>query len=63
MQPSHVDLLRQIRLFKHSDSVVVSKPGKTEQMGLGIGSDEGEERGEDWTSLREGVGMIVEMQA
>lgn len=45
---SHVDLLPFIRIAKDTpDVVVVSKPGKVENMGLGSGV-EGE--GEDWTA-------------
>ncbi len=60
MQPSHVDLLRQIRLFKDSDEVVLSKPGRTEKMGLGGEADDGGEGGEDWTALSaEKDGMAI----
>lgn len=51
MTHSHVDLLRHIRVFKDSDEVVVSKPGRTDNMGLGEG---GQGVGDDWTAGGEG---------
>ena len=54
LQPSHVDLLRQIRLFKNSpEEVIVSKPGRTANMGLMTGGEVGV--GEDWTNGEEEV--------
>ncbi len=35
MQPSHVDLLRQVRVFRDTDEVLVSRQGRTANMGLG----------------------------
>ena len=61
LQPSHVDLLRQIRLFKNSpEEIVVSKQGRTGNMGLIFGDQSGV--GEDWTNGEGGVekGMEVE---
>lgn len=59
LQPSHVDLLRQIRLFRNSEEIVVSKEGRTGNMGLLTGDHIGE--GEDWTGAQaETVGMQVE---
>ena len=49
LQSSHVDLCKHIRVFKNSpEEVVVSKPGRTEGMGLLFGDEVGE--GEDWTN-------------
>lgn len=56
---SHVNLLRHIRVFKDSDEVVVSKPGRTDNMGLGDGV-EGEGEGDDWTALQSGKGDAKE---
>jgi translation machinery-associated protein 16 len=51
MDRSHVDLLRHIRVFKNSDEVVVSRPGRIDNMGLGKG---GEGVGDDWTAITGG---------
>ena len=51
LQPSHIALIRQIRVFKNDpEVVVVSKQGKTGNMGLLIGTAS-EEAGsaDDWT--------------
>lgn len=49
LQNSHVDLLPHVRLAKDTpDVVVVSRPGKVGNMGLGDGV-EGD--GEDWTAI------------
>lgn len=50
---SHVDMLRQIRVIKESDDVVLSKPGRTS--GVIPETGEGEEA-EDWTQLGKGQG-------
>ena len=50
LQPSHVDLLRQIRLFKDSEEVVLSRPGRTGNMGLDREGDVEVGEGEDWTA-------------
>ncbi|ORY31416.1 hypothetical protein BCR39DRAFT_450231, partial [Naematelia encephala] len=51
LTPAHIDLLRFVRVFKDSDQVEVTRPGRTGKMGLG--GDKllpGDERlGEDWT--------------
>ena len=52
MRSSHVDLLRQIRVIRDSDEVVLTKVGRTEHMGLGgVGAGVAQD-GEDWTELR-----------
>lgn len=62
LQHSHVDLLPFIRIAKDTpDIVVVSKPGKVGNMGLGEGV-KGE--GEDWTSIpKESKDEDEEMEA
>lgn len=62
LQHSHVDLLPFIRIAKDTpEVVVVSKPGKVGNMGLGDGV-EGE--GEDWTSIpKESKDEDEEMEA
>jgi translation machinery-associated protein 16 len=51
LQPSHVDLLRQIRLIKDdAERVIVSKQGRTGNMGL-TGPLSGEVGDSDWTAL------------
>jgi len=61
MQPSHVDLLRQIRVFKDSEQVVLSKWGRTQMMGLGGEEEDEAVAGEDWTVLEgQKEGMTVE---
>lgn len=45
---SHVDMLRQVRVFKDSDDIVVSKPGRLK--GVLADNVEGAEA-EDWTKL------------
>jgi translation machinery-associated protein 16 len=46
LDTSRLTLLRQIRVFKASDEIVVSKPGKAETMGF---TSKGEGEAEDWT--------------
>jgi translation machinery-associated protein 16 len=60
LQPSHVDLLRQIRLFKDDpEEIVVSKAGRTGNMGLLTTDTAG--TGEDWTSgVTDGGAMQLE---
>lgn len=48
LDTSRVDLLRQIRIFRDSDDVVLYKPGKSESMGFAHKGEEGAV-GEDWT--------------
>ncbi|KIR60280.1 hypothetical protein I312_105550 [Cryptococcus bacillisporus CA1280] len=49
---SHIDLLRHIRVSPNGD-VLLTKEGRTGEMGLGNWKGEGE--GDDWTSFLEGV--------
>lgn len=49
---SHIDLLRHIRVSPHGE-VLLTKEGRTEEMGLGNWKGEGE--GDDWTTFLEGV--------
>ena len=45
---SHVDMLRQVRVFKDSDDIVLSKPGRLK----GVLADDYEGmQAEDWTKL------------
>ncbi|OWZ61006.1 translation machinery-associated protein 16 [Cryptococcus neoformans Bt85] len=49
---SHIDLLRHIRVSPHGE-VLLTKEGRTEEMGLGNWKGEGE--GDNWTTFLEGV--------
>ena len=53
---SHVDMLRQVRVFKDSDDIVVSKPGRLR--GVLADNVEGMEA-EDWTKLNKGDGVTA----
>lgn len=50
LDTSRLTLLRQIRIFKDSDEIVIHKAGKADTMGF---ADKGEGEAEDWT---EGAG-------
>lgn len=54
---SHVDMLRQVRVFKDSDDIVVSKPGRLR--GVLADNVDGMEA-EDWTKLTKGDGAVAD---
>ena len=57
LDTSRVDLLRQIRIFKDSDNVVLFRAGKADAMGF---ADKGEGEAEDWTDGATAGGIVAE---
>jgi translation machinery-associated protein 16 len=44
---SHVDMLRQVRVFKNSDDIIVSRPGRLS----GVLAETTEGGADDWTKM------------
>lgn len=61
LRVSHLDILRQVRLFKDDpELVLVTREGNASRMGL-IGQDDVVEEGPDWTDgVVEEIPMEVE---